>query len=114
MVDPFLEFDLKPYIEQLMEDAGNQRGFRSKTLAKILDLSIVLIVIKADSHIKEHLVLGWISVLMISGHIRMQVGDKSVDLPSNHVIMLEPGIPHDVRGVQDSAFLLTLAAPKAQ
>jgi len=112
MVDPFLEFDLNPYIEQLMEEAGTQRGFRSKTLVKSPELSIVLIVIRADSHIKEHSAPGRISVLTISGHIRMQVGDKSVDLPSNHVLALEPGIVHDVRGVQDSAFLLTLAAPQ--
>ena len=45
----------------------------------------------------------------IAGHIRMHVESKALDLPADHLLVLERAIAHDVEALEDSAFLLTIA-----
>ncbi len=48
----------------------------------------------------------------LSGHIEMHVQDKVFDLPAGHFLALDRALPHDVKALEDSAFLLTIAWPK--
>ena len=48
----------------------------------------------------------------IAGRIRMHVESKALDLPADHLLMLERAIAHDVEALEDSAFLLTIAWPE--
>jgi hypothetical protein len=42
----------------------------------------------------------------------MHVESKALDLPADHLLMLERAIAHDVEALEDSAFLLTIAWPE--
>lgn len=111
--NPMLTFDLNAEISRLREENAWQGGRDSKTLVKNQDFRIVLTVMKADALLHEHKTSGRISVQVLSGHIQMHVQDKVVDLLAGHLLALDRAVPHDVKALEDSAFLLTLAWPEA-
>ena len=108
---PMLTFDLNAEIERLREEDAWQGGRDSKTLVKNQDFRIVLTVLKANALLHEHKATGRISVQVLSGHIQMHVQDKVLDLPAGHLLALDRALPHDVKALEDSAFLLTIAWP---
>lgn len=110
--NPMLTFDLNAEIKRLREENAWQGGRDSKTLVKNQDFRIVLIVMKADALLHEHKTSGRISVQVLSGHIQMHVQDKVFDLPTGHLLALDRAVPHDVKALEDSTFLLTLAWPE--
>jgi quercetin dioxygenase-like cupin family protein len=42
----------------------------------------------------------------------MHVQDKVFELPAGHLLALDRAVPHDVKALEDSAFLLTIAWPE--
>lgn len=110
--DAMLAFDLGAEVKRLREENSWQGGRNSKTLAKNEDCRIVLTVLQSGALLHEHRTSGRISVQTVAGHIHMHVGDKTFDLPTGHLLSLGRAVPHDVRALEDSAFLLTLVWPE--
>ena len=110
---PLLEFDLAGELDQLHRDESwlQPTGRSSKTLVKHSDLRIVLIAMKTNTRMHEHTAAGRISVHTLTGHIRLHLPDRIVDLPAGRLLALDQCVPHDVEAVEDSAFLLTLSWP---
>ncbi len=112
---PALKVCLPTAVVQLHKAESWTRGSgRSAiTLAKYPDLRIVLISMKKASRMNNHQADGRISVLTLTGAIRLHLGKTTVDLPAGHLLTLERAIPHDVEALQQSTFLLTIAWPQA-
>jgi quercetin dioxygenase-like cupin family protein len=108
-----LQFNLASELDQLHRDESwlHPTGRSSKTLVKYPDLRIVLIAMKANTRMHEHTAAGRISVHSLSGHIRLHLPERVVDLPVGHLLALDQCVPHDVEASEDSAFLLTLSWP---
>lgn len=106
---PLLVFDLEREIRQLRLEGRWQSGHTAKTLAKYPDFSVVLIVVKSGGRLEKHRTDGRISVQTLEGRIRFSTSERSVELPPHQMLTLEHDIPHDVEGLSDSAFLLTIA-----
>jgi quercetin dioxygenase-like cupin family protein len=114
---PLLQFDLEDEIKQLRREESWQRGTgrSSKTLVKHPDLRIVLIVMKANTRMKDHKATARISVQTLTGHIQLHLPDRTVELPAGHLVALDQCIPHDVEAKKESAFLLSLSwAPETE
>jgi quercetin dioxygenase-like cupin family protein len=79
------------------------------TLVKHTDLRIVFILMKAAARLQEHHAGARISVHTLSGHVRLHLGERTVDLPAGHLLALEQDIPHDLEAIEESAVLLTIA-----
>ena len=109
---PVLTFDLNAEIKRIREEDAWQGGRDSETLVKNQDFRFVLTVLKADALLHEHKTTARISVQVLSGHIQMHVQDKVFDLPAGHLLALDRAVPHDVKALEDSAFLLTIAWPE--
>ncbi len=60
---------------------------------------------------EEHRAPGRLSIQTLTGHVRLQVLDQTIDLPAGHVLALDPDVAHDVEALDESAFLLTIAWP---
>lgn len=106
---PVLQFNLQAETEQLQRQDAYRKGDPSgRTLVKEPDLRIVLMALKAGARLEEHSASGPISVQALSGRLRLRLGESSVDLTEGELLMLEPGIPHDVEAIEDAAFLLTI------
>lgn len=106
---PLLTLDLNREIEQLRSEGRWQSGHTAKTLAKYPDFRVVLIVMKTGGRLEKHRTEGRISVQTLEGRIRFSTAERSVDLVPGQMLTLEQDIPHDVEGIVDSAFLLTIA-----
>lgn len=49
------------------------------------------------------------SIHAIAGNVRLGWPTRTMDLPAGKLLVLAPGLAHDVEAVADSGFLLTLA-----
>lgn len=110
---PLLEFDLKAEMKQLRQEAPwRDTGRNAKTLVKHPDFRIVLIVMKAKTHMREHKAAGRISVQTLTGNVRLHLPAKSVAVAAGHLLALDRAMPHDVEALNQSAFLLTISWPE--
>jgi len=105
-------FDLWGEVERLHgEESWWQSTRNGKTLVKGPDLRIVLIVMRQGGRMEEHRAPGCLSLQTLSGRLRLQVRDQTVDLPTGHILTLDPDVAHDVEALDESAFLLTIVWP---
>ena len=114
LASPLLRFNLSDELRQLRNEDSWQRatGRSSKTLAKYPDFRIVLVLMKANTQMKEHHADARISIHSLQGRIRVHLPDQKVELPAGELIALDHGIPHDVEAVEESAFLITISWPE--
>ena len=114
LADPLLQFDLGSELQQLRGEESWQRetGRSSKTLAKYPDFRIVLVLMKANTQMKEHRAEGRISIHHLLGKIRVHLPDQKVSLTSGQLMVLDCGMVHDVEALEESAFLLTVSWPQ--
>jgi quercetin dioxygenase-like cupin family protein len=111
LVTPILECNLPEEIQSLHKEETwlKKTGPSSKTLVKHADMRIVLIAMRKNGVMHEHKTTARISVQTLVGHIRLKLADRTVDLPTGHLLALDPNVTHDVGAEEDSAFLLTLS-----
>lgn len=113
LTTPVHHLDLNKESEQIRkEELWDTVGHTARTLVKQPDLRIVLTMMKAGTHIKEHQTAGRLSIHTLSGRIQIQLSDRKVDLPAGHLLVIEPAARHDVEAVEESAFLLTISWPQ--
>ena len=102
-------FDLEAIDGEMRQDGAYERGgHTARTLVHAPDLRVLLIVMTAGSRIAEHRANETAAIHTISGHVRLRLPDRTVELPAGHLLALEPGIQHDVEAAVDSAVVLTL------
>ena len=113
LANPLLRFNLSEELRQLRSEDSWQRetGRSSKTLAKYPDFRIVLVLMKANTQMKEHHADARISIHSLQGKIRIHLPDQKIELPAGELMALDHGIPHDVDAVEESAFLITISWP---
>ena len=105
-------FHLDAVDDEMRRAAAYEReGHTARTLLRLDDLRVVLVVMKAGSRIKEHQADGSACIHALCGHLRVRLPDRTVDVPAGRLLALAGGLRHDVEAVADSAFLLTLPAP---
>ena len=114
MVDRIAQFDLNHEIADAASKKPWQAGHHAKTLFKKHDFRVVLINMERGAHMKEHHADGTISVQVLKGKVRMNVGGKSYELSTGNLFTLGASIRHDVEALDDAAFLLTISWPSAE
>lgn len=113
--DHGVAYDLTRIGQELRgEEAYAREGQTARTLLRSSDLRIVVIALKAGKTIAEHHANVTASVQTLSGHIRLQLPDRGVDVPAGQLLVLGAGLAHDVYAETDSTFLLTLGWPSAR
>jgi quercetin dioxygenase-like cupin family protein len=113
LADRLLHFNLSDQLRRLREEDSWTRGSgrSSTTLAKYPDFRIVLVLMKPGSEMKEHHADARISIQTIQGRVRLQLSDRALELGSGELMCLESGIAHDVKAIEESAFLITVSWP---
>ena len=105
------EFDLTSEVDRLHRESTWNTGQNARTLIKYDDLRVVVMALKAGSHIPEHKANGRISVQVLSGHIRLNASGRAFDLRPGSLLALDERAPHDLEALDESAVLLTIAWP---
>lgn len=111
---PMLTFNLTAEMERLRrQEHWVKDGRISETLVKYSDFRIVLILMKTGTMMQEHKADARISIQGLIGRVMVQLPEKTVQISSGDLLVLEKCLPHDVRAVEDSAFLLSISWPHA-
>jgi quercetin dioxygenase-like cupin family protein len=111
---PLMAFNLAKELSLLHEEeAWLRTGRNSKTLVKQPDFRIVLIALKKGLHLEEHSADARISIYSLSGQVKLQLPDQTVDLPEGHLLVLDRALEHDLEALEESAILLTISWPHA-
>jgi len=107
--------DLDEETVRLRKDASTREeaGHRAKMLVKHPEFRIVLITMNPGSRWAEHKTNSRIAVQPLQGHIRFLTPDGNFELREGQLLTLDPGIPHSVESLEESAFLLTLSGSPA-
>ena len=107
-------FDIVDIAREIRAEAAYaHEGHTARTLIREADLRILLVVMRAGSIMKEHRVAETASIHAVTGHVRLHLPDRVADLSTGRLLVLEPGLPHDVEALQESTLLLTLGRRKA-
>jgi quercetin dioxygenase-like cupin family protein len=109
VTDPLIEVDLAIELEAVrVSDSYRAADHAAKTIAKQPGVSVVLIALKPGGQMHEHYAGGAITVQGIDGHVEFTVSERSVALTRGRLLTIPPGVAHRVRGLNESAFLLTI------
>lgn len=101
--------DLEREIERFPPDPDSVARHRAEILIKTDTLRVVLVTMLSGGKMHEHSAPGPITVQVLRGAITVTVDDEAHELAEGHLISLAPGVEHAVDGVEDGAFLLTIA-----
>jgi quercetin dioxygenase-like cupin family protein len=108
---PLLTFDLPALLEKVKSEADWRKNERnSMTLHKSPGLRVILVAMHAGTAILTHTAAYPFSLQLIDGRIRFTAGKQTTTLGRGELLTLHAGIPHDLVAMEQSAFLLTLAA----
>lgn len=108
-------FDLGTESARLRDEPGEARdGHRQITLFRGGGVSIVLFDFEADGWLRDHAADGYVTVYVLSGEIRMATDTQEHRMPAGSLLVLRPGIRHDVRAEVASQMLLTVRLDPAE
>ena len=109
---PILEFDLPAAVMQLKQESNWSGHRNARTLVKHRDCRIVLMDLERGAHLVRHQTRGTVVIQVVSGRIKVHVFNEGFDVPSGHIISLDPHLSHDVEALEESALLITIAWPE--
>lgn len=107
---PAARLDLYAEIQAMRANA-KPLGHLAKTLVRSPSLRIVLMTLQRGTRIAEHHTDGTLAIQILDGGVRVDMPDGRHDLVPGQVLVIERDVAHAVDALEDSAILLTLAAP---
>jgi|GEM_PF-199769 len=113
----WLAFDLHAESAALRaESTPAHHGHRQKTLYKDAGRTVALFVMEAGAGFPEHATNGIVTVQVIEGGLSMTVAGVPQQLDAGALLVISPGIRHDVRASSPAVFVLqvSLAAPDGE
>ena len=106
---PLVSMDIPEFIKQLKSEATWENSDRNAiTVFKTNGMRIVLIALHEDAILKKHTADGIISVQVLEGEIIFSTDGQSVLIKKGQMIALHKELPHNVKAIKESVFLLTL------
>ena len=94
-------FDLAPL-------GANLKGARTTAIVKSEAFEVVRLVVHAGVDIKTHQVDGPITLHCLEGRALLGLPETTLELSGGQWVYLEGGVPHSIRGIEDTSLLLTI------
>jgi quercetin dioxygenase-like cupin family protein len=108
-----LAFLLHEEEEALLKNAlSSNTGRTAKTLVKDGRLRLTLVAMRGGAEMREHTVEGPASFQCLRGAVQFQLGDETLELSANSLLVLDTGVSHNVTAQRDSTFLITISFEK--
>jgi quercetin dioxygenase-like cupin family protein len=105
-----LSFDLGSQIDSLRQDEGFARSGRAgRTLVKEGPLRLALTLIAEGVDVGTHHATSPMTLLPIRGRLHYRVGDEEFEIGEGEVLSFGPGHAQDIRALEETALLLTIA-----
>jgi len=104
-----VSIDLKKFISQIKSEPAWFNGVRNAiTVFKSDHLRLVLIALHKDAELPRHTADGMISVQLLEGCVAFGTDDEVSTLKTGQLVTLHKNIPHHVKAIEESVFLLTM------
>lgn len=105
-----LAFDLHAEAAALeAEQTPKPHGHRQKTLFKNSGRTVALFVLDAGASLAEHATSGIVTVQAIEGELEVTAGGTGYHLQPGRLLVMAPGVRHDVRAASRAVFLLQVS-----
>ena len=102
-------YDLDAVTTKLREEQeSGQSGHRQQTLYKHGSTTVALFLFGELSGLAAHRAQGVVMIHVLDGHIQITATGEVHDLRAGHLLMLAPGVEHDVSARIPSRMLLTV------
>lgn len=102
-------FDLGAVVDELRAEAvPTQRGHRQMTIFQRPPVTLVLFAFDAGSELRDHTAHGLVTIHVLQGMLTVQADGQDHVLSGGDMLILRPGMPHNVRASESSAMLLTV------
>lgn len=112
--DPLVEVDLTMELDALRGNASYQGADHAgRTIAKQPGMRIVLIALKPGGGMHEHRAEAALTVQGVEGTVEFTVGERAVTLTRGRLAAIAAGARHSVKGLDESALLLTIGGTSA-
>ena len=93
----------------LQEPHAAINGHRQEAIYKHGPVTMVVFVFEAGGFLREHVVPdGTVLIRLVDGDMTVKTPEREYRLGRNDVLVLAPGVKHDVCAVQQSRMLLTV------
>lgn len=111
---PMLQLDLAGEVASMRGalQAGSG-GHVAKTLAKYDDLRILLVAFEPGGRLARHQAQGRVSIQVLEGQVTTHLGERTVELRTGGILVLEPNVAHEVEAYERSALLVSISWPGA-
>jgi quercetin dioxygenase-like cupin family protein len=98
-------FDLRSVVRELAETPA-RRGHRQKALYRHGRLTVALFTFEQGASLADHVADGVVSISVLDGQVRVQSGGEEHVLDAGGLLILAPGVRHDVFAIEQSTMLL--------
>lgn len=99
--------------ELAAESTTTARGHRQKTLYRYGQSSLALFLFDAGSELREHRTNGTVFIQVLRGRLTVGADGQRHDLPAGRVLVMSPGVPHDLHAEEPTQMLLTVSLQPA-
>lgn len=107
LMGPILNFDLQEEMAALRaESTWQANGHNARTLIKHSEYRVVLIALRAGSHVHEQQTDERLAIQTLRGQVRLHVPTESVDLRASQLVSLDRHVPFSLEALEDCDFLL--------
>ena len=102
-------YDLAAVAEQLRaEPHPATDGHRQMTIVHHGPVALVLFDFEADGRLTDHVADGLVTIHTLAGHVAVRTSEAVRDLPAGSLLVLSPGVAHDLHASVPSQVLLTV------
>jgi quercetin dioxygenase-like cupin family protein len=102
-------FDLDAAAAELAGEATPPHaGHRQKTLYRHGGSTLALFVFQRGAELREHRTAGTVFIQVLRGRLTVNAAGARHDLPAARVLVLSPGVPHDLHAEELTHMLLTV------
>lgn len=103
------QIDLGEVGAQLVaEPLTGNRSHRQETIYRHGPVTVALFLFDAGARMVEHAAEGVVTVHVLEGRLKMSVEMQTHDLGAGQMLLMAPGVKHDVYAEQPTRMLLTV------
>jgi quercetin dioxygenase-like cupin family protein len=112
---PQHQIDLRQVAAGLLaEPLPKQRNHRPETLYKHGAMTLALFLFERGARLPQHVAEGVVTVHVLEGRLKMSAEGQVHDLPAGQVLVMAPGVTHDLEAVEPTRMLLTVCLENAK
>jgi quercetin dioxygenase-like cupin family protein len=102
-------FELAEIAERLRhEPHPATEGHRQMTIFSDGPVSLVLFDFERGGRLVDHVADGLVTIHVVAGRIAVRTQERSHELPAGSLLVLAPGVAHDLHALEPSQVLLTV------